>query len=119
MVEQHYLAYKHDPNLFALDFETFQMISDWRNLRKLYIQLRRDMSFSRSLHCDCCGRKITDKKGGQLQVDHIRPRSKWPELSLDLDNFQLLCRRCNFKKSNLHDTDYRKNWIRAVFEKTS
>lgn len=34
----------------------------------------------------------------ELHVDHIKPRSKFPELALQLDNLQILCRSCNLGK---------------------
>jgi 5-methylcytosine-specific restriction endonuclease McrA len=52
--------------------------------------------------CMCC-RKAT----GQMHVDHIKPRSKHPELQLRFDNLQVLCRDCNLGKSNLDQTDFR------------
>jgi hypothetical protein len=38
-----------------------------------------------------------------LHVDHVKPRSKYPELALDLDNLQILCAACNTRKG---DRDY-------------
>ena len=46
--------------------------------------------------CSRCGRVITND--WDLTVDHIRPRSKYPELSLDKENLQVLCRSCNASK---------------------
>ena len=40
-------------------------------------------------------------------VDHIKPRSKFPELELDPDNMQVLCNTCNRGKSNKDMTDFR------------
>ncbi len=42
-----------------------------------------------------------------IQVDHIRPRSKFPELELEFSNMQVLCKPCNKGKSNIDDTDWR------------
>jgi hypothetical protein len=42
-----------------------------------------------------------------IQVDHIKPRSLFPELELELDNLQILCRPCNSAKSNRIIADYR------------
>lgn len=56
--------------------------------------------------CELCGARASD--GVQLHVDHIKPRSRHPELELDLDNLQILCEDCNFGKSNYDDTDFRK-----------
>jgi len=51
--------------------------------------------------CLCCG-SVDD-----IQVDHIKPKSIYPELSYCFDNLQPLCASCNIKKSNIHSTDYR------------
>jgi len=42
-----------------------------------------------------------------VNVDHIKPRKLFPELSLCFDNLQVLCGRCNKAKGNKHTTDYR------------
>ena len=39
-----------------------------------------------------CGNK------NQLEVDHVKPRKNYPELELDIDNLQILCRDCNLRK---------------------
>ena len=43
----------------------------------------------------------------EIHVDHIKPRSKYPELELEMDNLQVLCRDCNLGKSALDETDWR------------
>ena len=53
--------------------------------------------------CMCC------KSDYRLVVDHIKPRSKFPELELDIDNLQILCNECNMGKSNDDYTDFRDN----------
>lgn len=45
----------------------------------------------------------------EIHVDHIKPRSKFPYLSLTFENLQVLCKDCNFDKSNLHEEDYRED----------
>ncbi len=55
--------------------------------------------------CQCCGRTASD--GVVIHVDHIKPRSKHPELALDEKNLQVLCEDCNLGKSNKDDTDWR------------
>lgn len=55
--------------------------------------------------CECCGRR--GEPGNPLQVDHIKPRSKFPDLALRDDNCQVLCRQCNLGKSNKDATDWR------------
>lgn len=54
------------------------------------------------LRCMQCSAEKTE-----LHIDHIKPRSKYPELELILDNLQILCRRCNLEKSNNNEIDYR------------
>lgn len=44
---------------------------------------------------------------GQMHVDHIKPRSLFPELALVFENLQVLCRDCNLGKSNRDETDWR------------
>lgn len=55
--------------------------------------------------CQCCGATRSD--GVKLHVDHIKPRSKYPELELKLDNLQILCEPCNMGKSARDETDWR------------
>lgn len=38
-----------------------------------------------------------------LQIDHILPKSKYPFLTFDLNNLQVLCRSCNFRKLRKED----------------
>lgn len=56
--------------------------------------------------CMCCGCIPRDKR--QVNVDHIKPRKTFPDLSLVFDNLQVLCASCNKAKGNNHMTDYRK-----------
>lgn len=55
--------------------------------------------------CQCCG--STAKDGVRIHVDHIKPRSKYPELETDPENLQVLCEPCNLSKSNKDETDWR------------
>ena len=57
-------------------------------------------------HCQCCG--ALPGPGNPLQVDHIKPRSRVPELELDLSNLQVLCRSCNLGKGAWDQTDWRR-----------
>ena len=43
--------------------------------------------------CMCCG--ISREDGAVIQVDHVKPRHKYPELALDINNLQILCASCN------------------------
>ena len=75
----------------------FYLTGKWKRLRHL--------AFERyGNKCACCG--ATPNSGAQLHVDHIKPRSKYPELELDINNLQILCSVCNEGKSNLSSTDW-------------
>jgi 5-methylcytosine-specific restriction endonuclease McrA len=56
--------------------------------------------------CVLCGRSSREHRV-VLHVDHIKPRSRWPELELEASNLQVLCADCNLGKSNRDDTDWR------------
>lgn len=73
--------------------ESFYRTEAWLRLRYFTLLKYRK--------CLLCGSK------DNLHVDHIKPRSKRPELSLDANNLQVLCRDCNLGKSNLDSTDFR------------
>jgi len=70
------------------EYEQFYLTADWRALRLQVID--RDGYV--------CGRCRQSIQLGDLTVDHIKPRSKYPELALVLSNLQVMCRRCNSSK---------------------
>ena len=73
---------------------------EWKSLRYKVLVAARGK-------CECCG--SSSKNGIVLHVDHIKPRSKYPELALEFSNMQVLCEMCNIGKSNKDDTDWREN----------
>lgn len=75
--------YANDP-AFLQSFE-------WRQLRFKVLQ-------KYGSKCQCCG--STPAGGAVMNVDHIRPRRKFPQLALDIDNLQVLCGDCNHGKGN-------------------
>ena len=70
----------------------------WKRLKQLVYE--RDGNY-----CACCGK--SPKDGVVLHIDHIKPRSLYPELEDDLDNLQVLCKDCNEGKFNLSEMKYR------------
>lgn len=70
----------------------------WKRLRYQALKLH-------GARCQCCGASRAD--GVQIHVDHIKPRSKYPHLELELSNLQILCEPCNIGKSALDETDWR------------
>ena len=73
----------------------FYKTREWREVR-----YRALVKFGKK--CQCCG-----ETGGYIHVDHIQPRSRKPELELDIENLQVLCEACNIGKSNKDTTDWR------------
>ena len=64
-------------------------------------------SFSNSLEWKALRREVFNKyppfcmrcrSKKNLEVDHIKPRIKYPDLELDFDNLQILCKDCNLIK---------------------
>ena len=76
----------------------FYLSREWRALRF-------DVLKANDGRCELCGAGKHD--GIRLHVDHIKPRSKFPHLSLVASNLQVLCEDCNMGKSNRDDTDWR------------
>lgn len=83
-------------NLMADDFlSTYE----WRVLRMKVIK-------KYGAKCQCCG--ASPETGAVINVDHIKPRKRFPNLALDESNLQVLCDACNQGKSNWDQTDWRK-----------
>jgi len=91
-IEAMYLDIEND--LITKPEAGFYLSMDWISLR--YQVIEKYGKVCMRCNSTCC-----------IAVDHIKPRSLFPELSLDFDNMQVLCRSCNSKKSNRDTTDYR------------
>lgn len=74
----------------------FYSTKEWRDLRWQVIEKAKGC-------CSVCGRN-NKTHGVIMHVDHIKPRSKFPELELDSNNLQLLCEECNLGKGALIQT---------------
>ena len=61
--------------------KSFYRSSAWRKLRFSVLA-------TMGAKCVACG--ATSKTGATLHVDHIKPRSQYPELALEVDNLQVL-----------------------------
>lgn len=51
--------------------------------------------------CHMCGNVAT-------HIDHLLPKSKYPELALNLDNLKPACKDCNFTKLDIVKEEYLK-----------
>ena len=81
------------------DRSSFYKSSAWKKLRYKVLKTSNGK-------CALCGCGAAD--GVVLHVDHIIPRSKRPDLSLDANNLQVLCDACNLAKSNRDEIDWRR-----------
>ena len=78
--------------------DAFYQTPEWKELR--YKALKKSNGA-----CVCCGAR---RGGGVvLHVDHIKPRYKFPELSLSLSNLQVLCADCNQAKGAWDQTEFK------------
>jgi len=57
-----------------------------------------ECSFHKCAFCEC-----KPDRGGNIEVEHFAPKSKYPELAFEWDNFLPVCRKCNEAKHD-HDT---------------
>lgn len=73
------------------DQTEFTKSAAWLKLR--YEVMQRD-----GFRCTICGRDASDRV--RLQVEHIKPRSLYPELELDKDNLRTACSDCNQGKGD-------------------
>lgn len=78
--------------------DPFLQSREWRTVRMR--ALERD-----GAKCACCGKTAAD--GVRINVDHIKPRGRYPELALTVDNLQVLCDACNHGKGNWSERDWR------------
>lgn len=78
--------------------QSFYDTDEWREVRYRALVIHGGC-------CQCCG--ASPFRGNPLHVDHIKPRSKFPELELDLNNLQVLCKDCNLGKRAWDQTDWR------------
>jgi hypothetical protein len=67
-----------------------------------WLKLRYEIFLKYGRKCMICG-----TSSGIIQVDHIKPRSKYPQLALDSKNLQVLCKPCNLGKGAWDETDWR------------
>lgn len=89
--------FKKRPDRQQTKTQQFLRSRDWRHLR---FEVLADSDG----RCKCCG--VSRREGAQLQVDHIKPLSKYWDLRLDKNNLQVLCKECNKGKSNRFETRF-------------
>lgn len=80
--------------------DDFLLTYEWRRLRM-------EVIVERGKRCECCGATPQPGNDVVINVDHIKPRRKFPELALAKSNLQILCGACNHGKGNWDETDWR------------
>jgi len=88
--------------------EVFYKTIEWRRARYQAIKIHGN-------RCQLCGAGPQD--GITLHVDHIKPRSLFPELCLDFNNLQVLCEDCHIAKGIEHFDDCRNDHTQVQPEK--
>lgn len=81
--------YSVTPKYFKGMGDDFYRTIEWRNLRSNVLS----KSDKKCVHCEAS--YLT------LQVDHILPRCRFPDLELKYSNLQVLCVDCNKKKGSM------------------
>lgn len=91
------LDYASEMVICNLPASHFYKSPEWRQLRYRVLERKGNV-------CVACG--SSPKDGSKIHVDHIKPRSIYPELALDINNLQVLCEDCNLGKLNKYQTDW-------------
>jgi hypothetical protein len=91
-------APKSHPRLERVPDAEFFGSREWKELRYEALLLH-------GAKCQCCGSSRAD--GKRIHVDHVKPRSMYPELQWDIRNLQVLCEDCNLGKGAWDQTDWR------------
>jgi len=91
------------------DFEKYRAFDYWRYVNgdgecgtteesKQWVWANSDQ------YCPVCGEHFSN--GGGKSIDHKLPRSQYPWLSLDFQNFWVICLECNKEKGEMHWYEY-------------
>lgn len=89
---------KQVADLLRKTSDPFLRSLEWRELRARAVERY-------GLICCKCGRE--NSRRFPINMDHVKPRKFFPELSLCIENLQPLCGPCNKAKGNKNTNDYR------------
>lgn len=78
-----------------IEYERFYRSPEWRIMRKVFLRTKKKINDC--YICEICQGAIwhTD-----VTVDHFKPRSKFPDLALEITNLRTAHRRCNSSKGD-------------------
>jgi 5-methylcytosine-specific restriction enzyme A len=74
-----------------VELRKFLKSAAWLKLRLVKLQM--------SPHCEYCDEAGRGSMVPAIDVDHIKPRHSYPELSLALNNLKSACKRCHTLKT--------------------
>lgn len=74
--------------------------SHFRDARAIFVRTAEQALGPENLQCACCPTKFPTHGKRGFHVDHIYPVNGFPDLSFNIENFQLLCETCNIHKSD-------------------
>lgn len=102
-------ANKYKREYYQKNKETIKLLNSkrWRSLRKVILD--RD-----DYHCQRCLIKYKIINGSQLQVHHIKPRVKYPELIFDENNLISLCKTCNLQLGIDEELDFEPRQVKNI-----
>jgi 5-methylcytosine-specific restriction endonuclease McrA len=95
--------------LTSEDFENYRQFDYWRYINGDYecgtTKESKDWVIEHSdRYCPICGDRY-HLKGGKT-IDHKLPRSQYPWLSMEFNNFWVICQSCNKEKAEMHWYEY-------------
>ncbi len=101
----------------SMDVALWLILSITENTRSVRptarVSFRRDerdaIARSQGRRCNYCGARLTRDN---LQIDHMDPVSRGG--SNDWENLQALCRRCNIRKGNHTDEEFRERYVEIL-----
>lgn len=95
---------KYQRDYYEENKESLKILSTkrWRDLRKVIIN--RDGGY-----CQRCFIKYNIIESDNLQVHHVKPRIKYPELMFEETNLITLCKTCNLNLGIEEELDFEPN----------
>jgi len=93
-----------------IEYEKFYRSPEWQILRQTFLRARKQTG-GRYI-CDFCRNPIWLHR--DITVDHRKPRWKFPELAMNMENLLLACRRCNSSKGGKLLSDEEFNLLLAA-----
>ncbi len=79
-----------------IEYENFYRSPEWGVLRDAFLQAQKKVNGW--YICGLCSKPIFSET--DLTIDHIKPRSKFPNLATEISNLRIACHPCNSSKGD-------------------